>query len=631
MAGNSVVRVAQRLGLAVLVGLLFGFSLAANAADPSPLSPLDTSSPRATLQGFIETMDGIYAGVTDVLVDYAKSDRLYPTAEERQRQINLMKRVPKAVRALDTSGISPVLMDTIPAERVLQLKEILDRIELPALADIPDADAMARLGSKRWRLPGTEIDFVQIQDGPRTGEYLVSTDTVDRLPEFYQAVASLPYKPGVAKQLNEVFRTLSSGRTDTLYEAFLSSPIGLVSVVPLRWMLHLPDWTKLPFGGLTAWQWLGLSIGLVLGALFIFACHRLARRLADRTEDHTGPYWRAVPVPLSICLVAALLLPLLCILFRIGGATRIVIAFAETMVFSLSAAWLSIVGLIILGDVIVASEHLRRSSLDSQLIRLGVRLVGFMCAVVFLIRGADELGFPAYSVLAGLGVGGLAVALAARDSIANLLGSLLIMLEKPFRIGHYVRIGGTEGNVEDVGFRSTRIRTPDNSLISIPNNAVVNATVENLSLRSMRRQRFFVQVTYDTPREKLEALVAGIRQLILDHPPTNKTNFQVRFNNFSESSLDILVMFYLDVPDYTTELREREAILLRTMDLVIEIGAQFAFPTRTLQIEAAQPVARAVTTDAGSRRDAIDSPAKHPSAAIDLTLQHPSIGRAVNP
>jgi MscS family membrane protein len=180
-----------------------------------------------------------------------------------------------------------------------------------------------------------------------------------------------------------------------------------------------------------------------------------------------------------------------------------------------------------------------------------------------------------------------------RDSIANLLGSLLIMFEKSFRIGHYIRVGGSEGTVEDVGFRSTRIRTQDNSLISIPNNAVVNATVENLSLRAMRRQRFFLQVTYDTTREKLEELVAGVRRLILDHPLTNKTNFQVRFNNFSESSLDILVMFYFDIQDYTIELTEREAILLRTMDLVQEIGVEFAFPTRTLQIEAGLPAAGA--------------------------------------
>jgi len=145
------------------------------------------------------------------------------------------------------------------------------------------------------------------------------------------------------------------------------------------------------------------------------------------------------------------------------------------------------------------------------------------------------LGFPTYSVLAGLGVGGLAVALAARDSVANLLGSVLIMIEKPFRVGHYVRVSGTEGTVEDVGFRSTRIRTLDNSLISIPNNAVINAT-------GMRRQRFFIQVIY-TPRAKLEVLVAEIKQLIADHPLTNKPNFHVCFNDFGNSCriLNILI------------------------------------------------------------------------------------------
>ncbi len=188
------------------------------------------------------------------------------------------------------------------------------------------------------------------------------------------------------------------------------------------------------------------------------------------------------------------------------------------------------------------------------------------------------------------------MALAARDSLANLLGSMLIMIEKPFRVGHYVRVSGGEGTVEDVGFRSTRIRTPDNSLISIPNNSVVNATVENLSLRMMRRQRFLIQVTYDTPREKLEGLVSGIKQLIADHPMTNKTNFNVRFNDFGESSLNILVYFHIETTDYSAELEAREGMLLRIMDLARELGIGFAFPTRTLVIEAPAeedlPVAR---------------------------------------
>jgi MscS family membrane protein len=125
---------------------------------------------------------------------------------------------------------------------------------------------------------------------------------------------------------------------------------------------------------------------------------------------------------------------------------------------------------------------------------------------------------------------------------------------------------------------------------------VVNATVENLSLRKMRRQRFLIQVTYDTPREKLEQLIAGIKQIIADHPLTNKTNFNVRFNDFGESSLNILVYFYIETTDYSAELAAREEILLQIMDLAKQLGIDFAFPTRTLVIEAAPeedlPVAR---------------------------------------
>lgn len=181
-------------------------------------------------------------------------------------------------------------------------------------------------------------------------------------------------------------------------------------------------------------------------------------------------------------------------------------------------------------------------------------------------------------------MGGLAVALAAQSTIANLIGSLLITLEKPFRAGHFVKIGASEGTVEDVGFRSTRIRTPDNSMETIPNSAVVSATVEDLSLRTKCRQRFFLRLTYDTPCQKLEELVVRIRRLIIEHPRVEESTCQVRFNNFGESSLDILVLFHLQVEDYATELREREALLLQIMNLVRDAGVEFAFPTRTLQV-----------------------------------------------
>jgi MscS family membrane protein len=311
----------------------------------------------------------------------------------------------------------------------------------------------------------------------------------------------------------------------------------------------------------------------------------VASRLRPANDDTAAIGWHSLGVPFALLAVAGLFAPFICQLLRIAGTPREVIAFAQTTTVYLTAAWLMIIGSVLIGEFIIGAERLAFRSLDGQLIRLGSRLVGIVAAVGCLIKGADELGFPAYSVLAGLGVGGLAVALAARDSLANLLGSLVIMFEKPFRVGHHIRLSGTEGVVEDVGFRSTRIRTPDSSLISIPNNSVVNMTVENVSIRPVRRQRFFVGLTYDTPRETMEAMVAGIRQIILDHPLTDKKNLQVSFNAFNDSSLDILVLFNLNVSDYASELAGRQEVLLQIMALAEDHDVSFAFPSRTLYLE----------------------------------------------
>jgi MscS family membrane protein len=579
--GTNFTRCSAR---AFLAALLFSFALGARAADNFVLRPPDTSSPRATLQGFILGADEIYGRMTTAVGDYAESGRLYLTAEERREQLAALSEARKLLRYLDLSHVPPVLSDTVPPERFLQLKEVLDRIEIPPFTEIPDQDAMARLPAKRWRLPNTEIDIVQIENGPRAGEYLVAAQTIERLPEFYERVKALPYRAGPGQQLNSIYRKLSDSESATIYDAFVSSPAGLAFVVPPRWMLSLPDWAKVRVAGATAWQWLGIAIEILIGGLIVWLASRLGRR---RSADHeAGPRWGVLLLPLAIMFVVGLLMPFLDTILRTGGYVRIVIEYAETGAVFLGAAWLAIVFFAVLGETIVAAERLAIPSLDKQLIRLGTRLVGIVVAIAILIFGGDQLGFPAYSVLAGLGVGGFAVALAAQSTIANLTGSLLLVMEKPFRVGQYVRIGASEGTVEDVGFRSTRIRTPGNSLVSIPSSAVVNTTVENLSVRSKRRQRFLVQVTYDTSRHQLGELVAGIRQLLRDNPLVEQKSCEVRFNNLAESSLDILVFFYLLVEDYTSELRAREEVLLQIIDHVNEAGIQFAFPTRTLHLEA---------------------------------------------
>ena len=178
---------------AIGVALLLGVTTVANASDDYPLRPPDTSSPRATLQGFIERTDEIYSRMQNVMEGYAESGRLYLTSEERRQQLAALAEAPNIFRYLDLSAVPPVLRDTVSTERTLQLKEILDRIEIPRFADLPDQDAMARQLAKRWRLPNTEIDIVRVENGSRAGEYLVSAETIEHLPEFYARVKYLPY------------------------------------------------------------------------------------------------------------------------------------------------------------------------------------------------------------------------------------------------------------------------------------------------------------------------------------------------------------------------------------------------------------------------------------------------------
>lgn len=555
-------------------------------AEPrNPLMVPDLSSPRNALESFLARSDRLYIGWAKLLTDYLTSGNYYLSPEQHKAMLRILDDGPHIARALDMSAVPPVLKRTLGRERILQFREILDRIPLPDPADIPDEAAMANRPVKRWRLPGTDIEFVLATSGPRAGDYVLSPETIDHLPEFYERVKDLPYKPGAAQNLVDVYHQFAPDSSSTVFEIFEGSPIGLSTILPMRWMLAWPDWARAWLGGAAVWQWIGVGIGVLLGWAFLWLCNRLGRHLAARDDDGSPRRWHALPVPVGILIISAVFVPLLSTILHLSNTPRIVIAVLATGALYLSAAWIGVAGSAMAGDMIVGAEKLGLRSLDGQLIRLGSRLIGILLAIAALIRGADELGIPAYSVLAGLGVGGLAVALAAKDSLANLLGSMLIMFEKPFRIGHYIRLSNHEGTVEDVGFRSTRIRTPDNSLISIPNDTIINTTVENLTLRPKRRQRFSVGVTYDTPRETLQAFTEAIRAAIEEHELASPDGIQVSLNALADSSLDVLVIFHLAVTDYTAELRGRHEILMRIMELAEAMGVSFAYPTRTLVID----------------------------------------------
>ena len=282
--------------------LLVCLSPGARAADASPLHVPDTSSPRATLQGFIQTTDDIYLRWADLLTKYAKSGELFPTAAQRRVQSETLRRVPNAVHALDLSEVALVERGIVGAERAIQLREILDRIDLPSMQDVPDAAAMANLRPSGGACRTRKLTSRSSSRGRARGEYLVSPETIARLPDFYQRVKNLPYKDVPARRVEEAYRRFSPNSGRTLYDILTGSPLGLSYFIPLRWVLNWPDWSMAKIGGATVWQWIGVGIGTLVAGLLIFFSRRLAKWLSQGNEDAPSRRWHTLPMKWRVML-----------------------------------------------------------------------------------------------------------------------------------------------------------------------------------------------------------------------------------------------------------------------------------------------------------------------------------------
>ena len=570
------------------VALLWVFQIAGNpagAVEANPLKPIDTSSPRSTLQGFLEFMNEGYAAGYGRMQAYLASSSLYLSPEDLAAVLGALRHLESAQRTLDLSELPPATARESARRLALQLKEILDRIDVPPIESVPDAQAMTVAEFKRWTLPGSEIRIARVEKGPRAGEYLFSPETVSRLPDFYLKVQDLPYKPGASAGWYGWSQYLPTGVA-----------LALRKVVPPRWLLQVPHWTQATFIDQPLWRWFGIAAVFAGGLAVILMCYRLSRYWAARSAS--AGRWADLLRPFSLVMVTPAVALILADVLRISGAVYQVVTLSLWALFFLALTWTVWVAGGAVAESVIARERLIAGSIDSQLIRLVLRLLTIVLAVAILVAGADRVGLPAYSVLAGLGVGGLAVALAAQQTLANLLGSIIIMIEKPFAIGHWIKLKDLEGTVEDIGFRSTRIRTFYDSLVTIPSSQLVSSTVDNMELRAYRQVKTVLNLTYDTPARKIEDFAEGIRHIIQAHPNTRKDVIQVVLNDFGPHSLDILMNFFLQVPDRMSELVARQSILLDILRLAEAMEVRFAFPTQTVHIESMPGAVQSVAVEA---------------------------------
>lgn len=253
--------------------------------------------------------------------------------------------------------------------------------------------------------------------------------------------------------------------------------------------------------------------------------------------------------------------------------------------FIFSTFWIFLRIIDFMANVFEYKASVSESKTDSQMVPFLKELSKIVTIIiaVFVILGA-VFNLNVATIIAGLGIGGIAVALAAQDTLQNLLGSFTIFADKPFVVGDLVRIDKYEGTIEKVGFRSTLIRTLDKTLVVIPNKKMVDSPLENLSLRNLRRMKFNIGLKYDTPVETMRKICDEIEKFVNDHPATSPDTL-VSFDSFGESSLNIQILYFIEIVDYNEYMRIREDINYQIMQIVVKHGAGFAFPSQTVYNE----------------------------------------------
>jgi MscS family membrane protein len=284
-------------------------------------------------------------------------------------------------------------------------------------------------------------------------------------------------------------------------------------------------------------------------------------------------------------LFAALLVRAALAPFELPTRADVFISSTLRLIVVLSIVW----GLYRLVDVVGNGLHRRalqtETKLDDQLIPLLRKLGKVVVVVSGLVFALQNVNVDVGSLLTGLGLGGLAIALAAKETLANFFGSLMIFIDRPFQVGDWIKVKGVEGIVEEIGFRSTRIRTFYNSVTIVPNATFTDAQIDNYGLREYRRTHVTLTITYDTSPERMQAFCEGIRAIILANEFTRKDNYEVHMSGFGASALEIILYFFFKLPSWTEELRERHRIYLEIMRLAQELEIKFAFPTQTLLVD----------------------------------------------
>ncbi|HEY1098014.1 MAG TPA: mechanosensitive ion channel family protein [Myxococcota bacterium] len=335
------------------------------------------------------------------------------------------------------------------------------------------------------------------------------------------------------------------------------------------------------------WQWLGLPVVVVIGGLFGLVASRLILGVIGQITRRTEIGWdnelvTKIRGPVRLWWTAALTKPVSLVLGLHADARTVLnqclIAAATVALF-----WGVLRGIDVVAQALTTTQWAARSSSSKTLIPLGRRFSKLFLGALAVASALSVFGVPVASIVAGLGVGGLAVALAAQKTFENLLGAFAIGVDQPFREGDPIKVDDVNGSVESVGLRSTRIRTAERTIVTIPNGQLAEKRIETFAARDRLRLYSVIGLDYETRPKQVRAVLAGIEQMLRTEEKVWPNDVAARMIAFGQASLDVEVQCWLMTTDWVEYSALRTKIFLQIMDVLEENGVAFA-PERRMQL-----------------------------------------------
>jgi MscS family membrane protein len=352
---------------------------------------------------------------------------------------------------------------------------------------------------------------------------------------------------------------------------------------------HLPEPLLRPGPrGLLWWQWLAVpvlvALALVLGAALGWATRRVLAHVVARTQTRWDDLLlERVARPLTGLWAIALFTAFHAWL-GLGAEESAVVHHVLRAATYLTLFWAGFRAVDVAFAAASTGPWTRTSPAVVGFLPLGRKVGKIVLLALGLVAVLNELGFQVASLLAGLGIGGIALALAAQKTVENLFGSVAIGVDQPFRVGDFVRVEDVLGTVEAIGMRSTRIRTLDRTLVSFPNGKLADMRAETFAVRDRIRLVANLGLAYGTTAEQMRAVLQGVEATLRSQPKLWPEGLSVRFTEFKDSTLNVEVVAWFATADWSEFTAIRQDVLLEWMALVERAGTSFAFPTRTVHV-----------------------------------------------